>query len=84
MTEQHDAHVRHATKMFRDVGYMLSAMAFKRPPEALAALKRFNGLSDFAPVPFAWGYFPNAHMRDNWQQYYLTPKQTPADRSDKA
>ena len=21
-------------------------------------------------APFAWGYFPNAYMRDNWREYY--------------
>ena len=66
----HDAHVRLATKIFRDVGFTLASMEFKRPPEALVALKANNGVGPDYAAPFAWGYFPNAHMRDNWQQYY--------------
>lgn len=70
MAEPHDAHIILANKVFRDSGFTLAAMQYKRPPEALAGLKRFNGLTDDAKVPFAWGYFPNEHMRDNWRQYY--------------
>ncbi|NVD45549.1 hypothetical protein [Qipengyuania atrilutea] len=66
----HDAHVQAATKLFRDCGFTLHAMQFPRSPEALVGLKRFNGLADDAKVPFAWGYHPNAYMRDNWQRYY--------------
>jgi hypothetical protein len=65
-----DAHVCAARKLFRDCGFTLAAMQFPRPAEALTALKRFNGLPDDAKVPPAWHYFPNAHMRDNWRQYY--------------
>lgn len=63
---QHDAHVVAATKVFRDCGFSLLAMQFKRPPKALVALKRFNGLADDAPVPFAWNYHPNQWCRDRW------------------
>lgn len=66
--EEPNAHVVFATKLFRDCGFTLAAMEFPRSPEALTALKRVNGLTDDAKVPFAWGYFPNAWMRDNWGQ----------------
>ncbi len=65
-SEPHDAHVRLANKTFRDCGFTLAAMQYKRPPEALVALKRFNGLPDDAKVPFAWNYHPNAWCRDRW------------------
>jgi hypothetical protein len=65
----HDAHVTAAHKVFRDVGFTLAAMQYKRPPEALAALKRFNGVSNDYSPPFAWAYFPNAWCRDNWRKY---------------
>lgn len=68
--EPHDSHIQLAHRTFRDCGFTLAAMQYKRPPEALAALKRFNGLAATAKVPFAWGYFPNAYMRDNWRRYY--------------
>lgn len=68
--EPYDAHVQHANKVFRDCGFTIAAMKYKRPIEALIGLKRFNGLKDDAVVPFAWGYFPNEYMRDNWQRYY--------------
>lgn len=66
----HDAHVQTANKVFRDCGFSLAAMQFKRCPDALFGLKRFNGLAMDAKVPFAWGYFPNVYMRDNWRKYY--------------
>lgn len=66
--QPHDAHVVAATKVFRDCGFTLAAMEFPRSPEAVTALKRVNGLADDAKVPFPWGYFPNAWMRDNWEQ----------------
>lgn len=62
----HDAHVTVARKIFRDCGFELSAMAFRRPPAALVALKQFNGLGPDASVPFAWNYHPNAWCRDRW------------------
>lgn len=63
----HDAHVQAAHKTFRDCGFTLAAMQLKRPPEALIALKRFNGLPDDAPVPFAWNYHPNAYCAAFWR-----------------
>lgn len=69
--EPHHAHIDLAHKLFRQCGFSLAAMAFKRSPEALAGLKRFNGLPAEAKVPFAWGYFPNAWCRDNWRT--MTP-----------
>ena len=68
--EPHDAHVEQAVKVFRDCGFTIAAMQFKRPPEALAALRRFNRVPDGWKHPFGWGYFPNASMRDNWQSKY--------------
>ena len=70
MTEQHNAHVLEANKIFRDCGFTLAAMQYKRPPEALDGLKRFNRLTPETKVPFAFGYFPNAYFRDNWRAYY--------------
>lgn len=70
IAEQHDSHVAVANKLFRDCGFTLAAMQYPRSPDALAAIKRANGLPADAKVPVAWGYFPNAHMRDNWQRYY--------------
>jgi len=67
-----EGHVTAARKVFRDCGFTLAAMQFPRPPEALSALKRFNGLPDDAKVPTAWDYFPNAYMRDNWRGLYAT------------
>jgi len=66
----HDAHVVRATKLFRDVGFTLASMGYKRSPEALVALKAYNGVGPNYAPPFAWGYFPNAYMQDNWQRYY--------------
>lgn len=66
MTQLHDAHVIAATKQFRDCGFTLAAMQYRRPVDALVALKRFNGLADDAAVPFAWGFHPNAWCRDRW------------------
>lgn len=62
----HDVHVVKARKVFRDCGFEIGAMCYPRPPEALIALKRFNGLADDATVPPAWGYHPNAWCRDRW------------------
>lgn len=58
--ETHDAHVVAAETVFRASGFTLAAMRFKRSPEALAALKRFNGIPEDMKVPFAWNYHPNA------------------------
>ena len=68
--EPHDAHVRQATKLFRDCGFTLAAMQYPRSPEALIGLKQFNGLPDDAKVPVAWRYHPNAYMAANWRKYY--------------
>lgn len=67
--EPHDAHTEAASKLFRDCGFTLAAMQFKRSPEALVALKRYNGLAPDAKVPFAWGYHPNAYCAHNWRRY---------------
>jgi hypothetical protein len=66
MDEPHDAHVQAATKQFRDCGFSLAAMQYKRPPEALAALRAFNGVPEGWQHPFAWNYHPNAWCRDRW------------------
>ncbi len=55
---------------FRKAGMTADAINYPRPPKAVIALKRFNGLADDAPVPPAWHYFPNAWMRDNWEAEY--------------
>jgi hypothetical protein len=72
MTEEepHDSHVQLATKLFRSCGFTLAALQYPRCAEALSALKKANGLADNQTAPVAWGYFPNAHMRDNWRRYY--------------
>ena len=67
--ENHDAHVQAAHKIFRDCGFTLHAMQFPRCADALAGLKRFNGLPDDAKVPLGWHYHPNASVRDNWRKY---------------
>lgn len=69
----HDAHVVTATKIFRDCGFTLGAMQHPKPPEAIEALRRFNGVPSGVPHPVAWDYFPNQYFRDNWQRYYGTP-----------
>lgn len=66
--EPHDAHVVAANAVFRSAGFTLAAMQFPRPVEALIALKRFNGLDDDAPVPFAWGYHPNEWCQRRWAE----------------
>lgn len=66
--EPHDAHVELAHKIFRDCGFTIEAMKYKRPPEALIALKRFNGLPDDAKVPFAWNYHPNEWCARVWAE----------------
>lgn len=66
----YDAHVVLANKVFRDCGFALSAMQFKREPEALAALRRYHKVPENWQHPFAWNYHPNEYMRDNWRKYY--------------
>lgn len=68
--EPHDAHVVLATRIFRKAGVSLLAMQFPRPPEALEALKRFNGVADHFVPPIPWHYFPNQWCRDNWKETY--------------
>lgn len=65
-----DAHVQEAHRVFRGFGFTIAAMQFPRCVEALAALKRFNGLPADFPVPFGWRFFPNAWCRDNWRAAY--------------
>lgn len=57
-------------EQFRAAGFTAAAAAFPRPPEAIEALRRFNGVPADVPNPKAWEFFPNEHMRDNWQRYY--------------
>lgn len=68
--EPQDAHVQLANKLFRDVGFTLAAMQYKRCPAALEGLKRFHRVPENWVHPFAWNYHPNAYMRDNWRKYY--------------
>ncbi len=68
--EPQDAHVQLANKIFRDVGFSLAAMQFKREPAALEGIKRFNRVPDNWKHPFAWNYHPNIYMRNNWRKYY--------------
>lgn len=68
--EDHDAHIQLAHQVFRSCGFTLGAMRYPRPPEALEGLRRFNNVPDTWTEPFAWRYFPNEHMRDNWRRYY--------------
>ena len=63
-----DAHVVHATKLFRDCGFTIAAMQYKRPPEALTALKQFNGLPDDYNAPVAWNYHPNEWCARRWAE----------------
>ena len=64
--EPHDTHVQAAHKLFRDCGFTLAAMQYKRSPEAIAALRAFNRAPDSWQHPLGWEYFPNAWCRDYW------------------
>lgn len=64
----HDAHVHAARKVFRDCGFDIGAMRYKRSTDALIALKRFNGLPDDASVPFAWHFHPNEWCARRWAE----------------
>jgi len=66
--DQHDAHVALATKTFRDSGFSLAAMQWKRSAAEVEALRQFNGAPAGWAHPFAWRYFPNPAMRDQWQR----------------
>lgn len=68
--EPHDAHVVLANKLFRDAGWSLAAMQYKRCPAALEGLRGFNKAPDNWVHPYAWNYFPNKYMQDNWRKYY--------------
>ncbi len=57
-------------EQFRKCGWTEDALNYPRPPEAVIALKRLNGLADDAPYPPTWDYFPNAWVRDNWRNLY--------------
>jgi hypothetical protein len=57
-------------EQFRAAGMTAEAVNYPRPPDALAALRRLNGLPDHVPHPPAWAYFPNAWCRDNWRYLY--------------
>jgi hypothetical protein len=57
--EPHDAHVQLANKLFRDVGFTLAAMQFKRSPESLQALRDFNRVPATWQHPIPWEYHPN-------------------------
>jgi hypothetical protein len=69
----HDAHVQDAIKVFRDCGFTLSAMQYKRQPEALEELKRFNGVPEGMKVPFAWNYHPNEWSARQWEEKEAAP-----------
>lgn len=66
----HDAHVQDAHKAFRDCGFSIDAMQYRRPAEALAAFRRHHRVPDGWKHPFAWNYFPNEWCRDNWRSMY--------------
>lgn len=66
--DQQDAHVVLANKLFRDAGFSLAAMQWKRTPEQLAALCKFNGAPDGWKPPFVWGFFPNPAMKEFWER----------------
>ena len=67
MDEPHDAHVVQARKLFRDCGFDLHAMQFKRSPEALKVLRDFSRVPDDWQHPFAWNYHPNQWCRDRFE-----------------
>jgi hypothetical protein len=66
--EPHDAHVLAAHKTFRDCGFTIAAMQYKRPPEALAALRAFNKVPDNWQHPIAWEYHPNEWCARRWAE----------------
>lgn len=66
--EPHDAHVQAASKEFRDCGFTLAAMEFKRPPEALQALRDYNRAPADWKHPFAWNYHPNEWCAHRWAE----------------
>ena len=68
LPEPHDAHVVHATKLFRDCGFTLAAMQYPRPPAALAALRAFNRVPDGWQHPISWNYHPNEWCARRWAE----------------
>jgi len=66
--EQYDHHEQAARKIFRDSGFEIAAMQYKRTPAQIDALKAFNGVPPEWKHPFAWGYFPNPGMRAFWEK----------------
>lgn len=64
----HDAHVVFTKKLFRDVGFDISAMCFPRSPEALEALRTYNRVPETWVHPWAWNYHPNQWCKDHWEQ----------------
>lgn len=71
--EPHDSHVRSANAIFRDCGFSLLAMQFKRSPEALQALREFNRVPVDWKHPFPWNYHPNEWCRNHWFRYLPCP-----------
>lgn len=73
MTEEpapHDAHVIAADRLFRGAGITIAAMAHPRCADALAAIRRFNGLPDGLPEPFTMRFHPNEWCAANWRKVY--------------
>ena len=66
--EPHDAHVQAAHREFRDCGFTINAMQFKRSPEALQALRDYNRAPEGWPHPFAWNYHPNEWCALRWAE----------------
>jgi hypothetical protein len=65
-----DHHVQAANKLFRDAGVTIAAMQWPRCADAIAAIRRFNGLPDTAPTPVTWRYHPNQWCAANWRKTY--------------
>lgn len=65
--EPYDAHIRAAAKVFRDVGFTLAAMQWKRGPREIAMLREFNNVPAATPTPRGWLYYPNAAMKAFWE-----------------
>lgn len=65
--ELYDSHVLFATKLFRDVGFTLAAMQYKRCRASLIRLKAFNGLPLDSIAPVGWHYHPNEWCKNNWR-----------------
>lgn len=68
--EPHHAHITQARKLFRGCGFDLSAMQHPKSDEAMAAFRRYLRVGPQVKLPLPYHYFPNAHMRDNYEVYY--------------